>query len=153
MSTTIISEPMMVSTQLQDPTQTTSIQPELEIQFIKCECCGLTEECTPAYIEKIRKRYMGKWICGLCSEAVKDEVARFQRLITTEEALNRHVNVCRKFQSSCPPAGGDPAVHLISAMRSILRRSLDSRSAPASPTREVGTHLKLTRSESCFPGL
>ncbi|KAL9228502.1 hypothetical protein vseg_004078 [Gypsophila vaccaria] len=147
MSTTI--KPIMVSTQLQEP----SVQPEIEIQFIKCECCGLTEECTPAYIERIRKRYMGKWICGLCSEAVKDEVARFKRLISTEEAINRHVNVCRKFRSSCPPSGGDAAAHLISAMRSILRRGLDSRSAPASPTREVASHGKLARSGSCFPTL
>ncbi|XP_074288449.1 uncharacterized protein LOC141613601 [Silene latifolia] len=156
MSTTIMSEQMIVSTQ--ESSQTTTIQAELEIQFIKCECCGLTEECTPTYIEKIRERYMGKWICGLCSEAVKDEVVRSERLITTEEALNRHVNVCRKFRSSCPPAGGDPTAHLITAMRSILRRSLDGsrgglRSAPASPTRDAKERPKLVRSGSCIPDL
>ncbi|XP_074300006.1 uncharacterized protein LOC141631204 [Silene latifolia] len=111
---------------------------------------------TPAYIETIRERYMGKWICGLCSEAVKDEVIKSKRLITTDEALNRHLNVCRMFRSSCPPAGGDPTAHLIKAMRSILRRSLDSprvRSTPVSPNREGKFRPKLTRSESCYPSL
>ncbi|KAK9734445.1 hypothetical protein RND81_04G140300 [Saponaria officinalis] len=156
MSTTIVSEPMMVSSTQQEPSTTIQVQPE--IRSIKCECCGLTEECTPGYIDRIRERYMGKWICGLCSEAVKDEVVRSERLITTDEAINRHLNVCRKFRSSCPPAGGDPAMHLITAMRSILRRSLDCprgglRSTPASPTRGDMDRPKLTRSESCFADL
>ena len=48
--------------------------PTIEVDFVKCDCCGLTEECTLTYIEKICERYQGKWICGLCAEAVKDEM-------------------------------------------------------------------------------
>lgn len=160
MSATIISEPMMVSAQ--DSSSTTTVAAvgaaaaQIEIQFAQCECCGLTEECTPAYIERIRERYMGKWVCGLCAEAVKDEVIRAERLITTEEALNRHLNVCKMFRSS---AGGDPTSQLITAVRHILRRSLDPRgglrSSPASPTRHVAEKKcpVLSRSESCFPDI
>lgn len=142
----------------QDPSSTSSSpSSQIEIQFAKCDCCGLTEECTPQYIERIRERYMGKWVCGLCSEAVKDEVIRSQRLITTEEALNRHLNICRKFRST---SAGDGAAELITAFRHILRRSLDSprgglRSTPASPTRDSDRKKRpvLARSESCFPEL
>lgn len=127
-----------------------------DIEFAICDCCGLTEECTPAYIQRIRERYMGKWICGLCAEAAKDEVIRSQRLISTEEALARHMNICRKFRS--PPVG-DPTVHLITAMRQILRRGLDCprglSSAPSSPTRagQGMNRQMLARSGSLFPAL
>lgn len=126
-----------------------------EVEFAKCECCGLTEECTPAYIERIRERYYGKWICGLCGEAVKDEIVRSERLITTEEGMARHMNFCRKSSSSDPPP--NPAVHLIAAMRQILRRSLDSparslMSMPNSPLKSSDC-VRLRRSESCFTNL
>lgn len=158
MSATIISDPMVVSAPAPE-TQATSAKlvAQNEVEFVKCDCCGLTEECTPAYIERVRERYQGKWICGLCAEAIKDEIVRTERLISTEEAMARHMNFCQKFVSSGPPP--DPTVHLISAMRSILRRSLDSprglRSTPTSPTRKVGEIRgpALTRSESCFPTL
>ncbi|XP_039070782.1 uncharacterized protein LOC120217772 [Hibiscus syriacus] len=151
MSATIIGDAMAVSAE----TQATSGKPEVD--SVKCDCCRLTEECTPTYIEHIRERYQGKWICGLCTEAVKDEITRTQRLISTEEAMARHMKVWQAFVSSGPPA--DPTVHLISAMRSILRRSLDCprglRSTPSSPTRKVGEIRGpgLTLSESCFPTL
>ena len=110
--------------------------------------------CTPAYIERIRQRYFGKWVCGLCAEAVKDEIVRSERLVCTEEAMAKHMNFCKKFKASGPPP--NPTVHLISALRQILRRTLDSprvRSTPKSPTK---TRTKihgsvLTTSESCFP--
>ncbi|KDP40682.1 hypothetical protein JCGZ_24681 [Jatropha curcas] len=156
MSATIISDPMVVST---PETQATLIAAanQTEVEFAKCECCGLTEECTPAYIGRVRERYHGKWICGLCAEAVKDEIIRAtERLISTEEAMARHMNFCKKFVSSGPPP--DPTVHLISAMRQILRKSLDSpralRSTPTSPTNNGPMRARgLTRSESCFPTL
>nr|POE59533.1 hypothetical protein CFP56_43416 [Quercus suber] len=50
-----------------------------EVEFVKCHCCGLTEECTLDYIARVRERYQGRWICGLCAEAVKDESFRLQR--------------------------------------------------------------------------
>ncbi|MFS7989137.1 hypothetical protein Hanom_Chr11g01043211 [Helianthus anomalus] len=95
-----------------------------ELVSIKCECCGLTEEWTPKYIERIRERYQHKWICGLCGEAVKDEVIRSKRLVTTKEEMTRHVAFCRLPISSSPPP--DRITHLIAAMRHIIQRSLDS---------------------------
>ncbi|KAJ0667525.1 hypothetical protein HanPI659440_Chr17g0678761 [Helianthus annuus] len=47
-----------------------------ELVLAKCDWCELTEECTPGYIKKIRARYNGNWMCGLCEEAVKDEMVR-----------------------------------------------------------------------------
>ncbi|OAY53229.1 uncharacterized protein LOC110612802 [Manihot esculenta] len=161
MSATIVSDPMVVSTPETQPSAAAAATKLIATQaeeFAKCDCCGLIEECTPAYIERIRERYHGKWICGLCAEAVKDEIVRAtERLISTEEAMARHMNFCKKFVSSGPPP--DPTIHLISAMRQILKRSLDSprrlRSTPSSPTNGNGQMRAsvLTRSESCFPTL
>ena len=153
MSATVINTPIAMSAQ----ESSAKAIPQIEVDFAKCDCCGLIEECTPAYIEKVRERYNGRWICGLCSEAVKEEMKRFERLISTEEAMDQHMNFCKNFRSSSPPA--DPTVRLITAMRQLLRRSLDSpramRSTPNSPVRrsqEVPCPA-LTRSESCFPTL
>ncbi|MCD7462835.1 hypothetical protein HAX54_049434 [Datura stramonium] len=129
----------------------------IDVDFAKCDCCGLTEECTLSYIETIRQRYQGKWICGLCAEAIKDEIIRCEMLISAEEALNRHLNFCKKFSSSKPPS--NPTVHLIAAMRQILRRSFESpkllRSMSSSPVENSGEmkHAVIVRSESCIPAL
>lgn len=129
----------------------------LEAELVKCDCCGLSEECTEEYIETIRERYQGKWICGLCAEAVKDEIVRSERLISAEEALNRHLNFCKKFRSTSPPP--NPVVHLIAAMKQILRRSSESpkvTSLPSSPTSNgvtINRRAVLSRTESCIPTL
>jgi hypothetical protein len=154
MSATVISDAMVMST-TEPQTVTTKLGEQIEVMYVKCDCCGLTEECTIAYIDRIRKRYQGKWICGLCAEAVKDEIVRCERLISTEDAMTRHMNFCKKFNSAGPPV--NPAVHLITAMRQILRRSLDStRSMPSSPMKSAGSGIDravLARSESCFAAL
>ncbi|WCJ39395.1 hypothetical protein M5689_020386 [Euphorbia peplus] len=163
MSATIISDTVLITPETQQPPPSNLTE---ELESAKCECCGLTEECTPAYISRIRERYYGKWICGLCAEAVKDEIIRattdqsLKKMISTEEAMTRHMNFCKKFVSSGPPNHQDPTIHLISAMRQILRRSLDSprasspRSTPTSPNNNVQIRgAVLTRSESCFPTL
>lgn len=94
-------------------------------------------------------RYNGRWICGLCIEAVKYEVLRSEMLITTEEALNRHVNFCREFRLSSSGKTEDP----ISAIGRILRRSLVSpRSTPSSPMRD-SRRIPLIRCESCFSSI
>ncbi|KAI3777916.1 hypothetical protein L1987_47719 [Smallanthus sonchifolius] len=131
---------------------TTESQPVTEFEFAVCDCCGLKEECTAEYVERIRERYQGKWICGLCGEAVKEEIVRSGRLISAEEAMNRHMTFRRATRSSGPPP--NPAVHLIAAIRQILRRSLDSprslRSMPCSP-KQIGADAGgLARSESCI---
>ncbi|CAN4126491.1 unnamed protein product [Withania somnifera] len=119
-----------------------------EVQFAKCECCGLTEECTEAYIARVRERNQGRWICGLCAEAVKDEMVKSSssvRRIGRDEALNRHMTFCNKFRAkSMPPNSTD---ELISAVKQLLLRSLDSpRSNPVS-------RGGLVRSQSCFSAI
>ncbi|XP_031739702.1 uncharacterized protein LOC116403240 [Cucumis sativus] len=115
----------------------------IDVESVKCECCGLTEECTPAYIGRVRERYEGRWICGLCAEAVKDESLRSQSNITTGEAVKRHMKFHKAFKSSIPPL--NPTEDLISAMKQLLRRSLDSPKKDSS--RSLG------RSNSCFSAI
>ncbi|GMY36472.1 hypothetical protein FCV25MIE_31714 [Fagus crenata] len=135
---------------------TTKVPPTVEVLSVKCDSCGFTEECTPAYILHVRERYQGRWICGLCVEAVKDEVIRSDMVISTEEALNRHITFYKKFRSS---RSSKEAEHPISAMGRVLRRSLDSpralRSNSSTDLREVDRVRSsgLVRSESCVPYL
>ena len=102
-----------------------------EVKSVKCECCKLTEECTEEYISRVRERYQGRWICGLCIEAVKDEIGRSGRRISTEEALDRHSSFYEEFRSCTPTE------ELISTVKEVLLRSLDLSG----------------RSQSYFPGL
>lgn len=157
MSTTVLTDSIVVNTAAETVT-TKLTTAAMEVDLAKCDCCGLIEECTLAYIERIRERYQGKWICGLCAEAVKDEAMRCEeRLISAEEALTRHLNFCMKFRSAGPPP--DPTVHLIAAMRRILRRRSEPpkfTSMPSSPMKNGGDEINLAafkRSESCIPTL
>ncbi|KAL8498838.1 hypothetical protein ACS0TY_021973 [Phlomoides rotata] len=117
----------------------TQVLKATEVAFAKCECCGLTEECTEEYIKRVRDRYSGRWICGLCAEAVKDEKQRSAEKIGNEEALNQHMSFCKKFMTK------NPTEELISAVKQLLFKSLDS--PRSSPVKRSG----LTRSENCFP--
>ncbi|KAJ4708758.1 DUF1677 family protein [Melia azedarach] len=146
--------------------ETSKQQTQMEVESVKCESCCFTEDCTPAYIVRVRERYKGRWLCGLCAEAVKDEVLRSDRLISTEEALNRHISFCNKFRSSTSLALTETE-HPISAMGKILRKSLDkySNSSRTPPVRSNSSSVLpdfqkvkttsplLLRSESCFSAL
>ncbi|KAI9115122.1 hypothetical protein K1719_014135 [Acacia pycnantha] len=107
----------------------------MEIESVKCECCGLKEDCTQDYISQIKSKFEGKWLCGLCSEAVRDEASRGKKPISAmEEAVKAHMSFCRKFKSN-------PAVRVADGMRQILRRrssdlslSSSSSSSPAPPS-------------------
>nr|GEX60531.1 cation exchanger 9 [Tanacetum cinerariifolium] len=107
----------------------------MELSLAKCECCGLTRECNFEYIYKIRERYHGKWICGLCGEAIKDEISRGEKLISTKEAMARLINFCKESKPSNKMT--EPTIHLIAAMRQIMLRSLDSPRALRGVTVEV----------------
>ncbi|KAL9682964.1 hypothetical protein QQ045_014776 [Rhodiola kirilowii] len=97
---------------------------------VNCESCGFTEDCTPEYIAGVREMHQGRWICGLCAEAVKDEVRRSAETISTEEALNRCIGYCKEFRT---PA----TVDHISAIGKILRKNLDSPRAARSKSSRV----------------
>ncbi|KAK7383429.1 hypothetical protein VNO78_29108 [Psophocarpus tetragonolobus] len=114
-----------------------------EVSSVKCCCCGLVEECTHAYIGRVRERYGGRWICGLCSEAVKEEREREKIVITLDEALKRHMRFCQQFKSSAPPRNTNE--DFILAVKHILFRTLDSpRKKDRFACRPLG------RSNSCF---
>lgn len=130
---------------------------QIELEIVKCDCCAFTEECTPAYIHAVREKHEGRWLCGLCSEAIKDEISRSERDIGSEEALNRHMNFCKKFRSAGPPP--DMTDELISTMKQLFRRSLSSsqsvRSTPGCPSRKEGSGCRpsVVRSTSCFSAI
>ncbi|PUZ42739.1 hypothetical protein GQ55_9G606600 [Panicum hallii var. hallii] len=104
----------------------TSAAMEAAVECAKCECCGLVEDCTRDYILGVRAAFGGRWLCGLCSEAVRDEVARGtttkQRgpaaaaaAARLEEALRDHMAFCGKCRRS-------PAFRVADGMRQMLRR-------------------------------
>jgi hypothetical protein len=148
--------------------------PEEEL-VVACECCGFTEECTARYISVVRARYGDRWICGLCGDAVGEELDRAP--ISPAEALDRHVAVCSTRRASAPPSPEDNAGDLIAAVRLLLLRRLGSsppstpprrvRSTPSSPRRggasadvdvagdsaSAGSGIALVRTGSCFAAL
>ncbi|KAI0524115.1 hypothetical protein KFK09_003479 [Dendrobium nobile] len=97
---------------------------ELITEDITCECCRISEECTPEYIRRVRDKFYGKWICGLCSIAVEEEKEkkRMKKKIEgkeEEEALNEHVSSCSRFNSI---GRTHPVLYHAEAMREILRK-------------------------------
>ena len=124
------------------------------VSSVKCYCCGLTEECTPRYIDRVRERYEGRWICGLCAEAVEEETLKSPRDMSTDEALKRHVSFFQKFRSSSSSPPNKPTQDLILAMKQLLFRSLDSSSSSSRSSTRTGkdplTCRPLGRSRSCF---
>lgn len=96
----------------------------------KCECCGLKEDCTQDYITEVKAKFDGKWLCGLCSEAVRDEVNRGKKSFGVEEAVRAHMSFCRKYKSN-------PAVQVADGMRQMLRRrSVDVSSLSSSSSKK-----------------
>ncbi|WVZ55548.1 hypothetical protein U9M48_006194 [Paspalum notatum var. saurae] len=103
------------------------------VECAKCECCGLAEDCTRDYILGVRAAFGGRWLCGLCAEAVRDEAARGATATATtrrspaggaaaagagaglEEALRDHMAFCGKCRRS-------PAFRVADGMRQMLRR-------------------------------
>ncbi|KAJ0981109.1 hypothetical protein J5N97_009364 [Dioscorea zingiberensis] len=115
------------------------------VEMVACGCCGIKEECTVGYIAKMKARHGGKWVCGLCAEAVKEEARRAGRRISPEEALARHTSFIEAFRAATASAQSDGADdRLVSVMRQLLRRSIDSpragriRSTPSSPRPKAG---------------
>ena len=94
-----------------------------EVQQVECECCGLREDCTAAYISEIEERYCGKWVCGLCSEAVKERQRRAAN-VGMEEAQRSHKEFCDKYNFTTRL---NPKLSLTLSMRDIAKRSLERR--------------------------
>ncbi|XP_073116125.1 uncharacterized protein [Elaeis guineensis] len=96
-----------------------------EAEMVECELCGMSEECSPTYISRIKEFFCGKWVCGLCSEAVKELVKRTPAL-TMEEAMESHMALCKKFNSTTRL---NPKLSLAGAMRDIARKSSERRTS------------------------
>lgn len=59
MSTSIINDSMVMAAGPDGPAvngPVNTLSGQLEVDFAKCDCCGLTEECTLSYIETVRQR-------------------------------------------------------------------------------------------------
>ncbi|CAN6177858.1 unnamed protein product [Urochloa humidicola] len=126
-----------------------------EVEEAKCECCGMSEECTPEYIRGVRGRFAGRWVCGLCAEAVTEEAEKSGAGV--EEALKTHMGVCKRFNGF---GRTYPVLHQAEAMRDILRRraKLGPRSRSSINPREVrgltaakAAAAVIARSSSCMP--
>jgi Protein of unknown function (DUF1677) len=117
-----------------------------------CECCGLTEECTSGYVNKIREKHLGRWICGLCAEAVRYEMHRSGWNIPIEEAIDQHVGFLKRFKAGVAAPPEVASEQLIQAVCRLLRRSLDSPRAVIGDGDEIKS-CELGRSWSCFAAL
>ncbi|VAI77364.1 uncharacterized protein LOC125520620 [Triticum urartu] len=136
------------------------LHPVSEVEDAKCECCGMSEECTPEYIRGVRGRFSGRWVCGLCAEAVNEEAEKNGGSL--EEALRTHMGVCKRFNGF---GRTYPVLFQAEAMREILRKR--SKLGPRSRTginprevRETASKAKakgsagaggIARSSSCMP--
>ncbi|KAI3777842.1 hypothetical protein L1987_47645 [Smallanthus sonchifolius] len=120
-----------------------------EVVDAKCECCGMVEECTPEYMEKVNNRFLGKWICGLCSEAVKEEMAKNGG--NNEESLRSHMNTCVRFNKR---DRAYPVLCQAEATRNMLKKTR-LRSTSLINHRDHGLTKKvgITRSSSCIPAI
>ncbi|XP_040379846.1 uncharacterized protein LOC121054414 [Oryza brachyantha] len=123
---------------------------------VRCACCSVTEECTAAYIRRVRAAHCGYWVCGLCAEAVSERLRRRAPAdggATMEEALRSHMAVCRNFNSTTRL---NPKLSLAGSMRDIARRSFNRRtssssSSPATCHDQLRVGKTMARTLSCQP--
>ncbi|KAH7299053.1 hypothetical protein KP509_25G070500 [Ceratopteris richardii] len=135
------------SASVDSPDRSALISSATHEEHVKCECCGLTEECTPAYIAHIRDVFCGRWVCGLCAEAVKEEYERGtdnEEESSMESALNAHMSVCMQFAKKGKDKE-ETVPDVAAAMTRLLRRSMDGsmspRSVPSSPRRTASSRV------------
>ncbi|GAA0163490.1 hypothetical protein Leryth_003113 [Lithospermum erythrorhizon] len=124
-----------------------NLPPISEVEDAKCECCGMSEECTAEYIDRVREKNLGKYICGLCCEAVKLELEKNGG--NKEEAINTHMHTCVKFNKF---GRAFPVLSQAEAMRQMLKKSHSIRAKSISPRdRSVAKKGGIARSSSCIP--
>ncbi|XP_072959368.1 uncharacterized protein [Typha angustifolia] len=111
-----------------------------EAEVVVCECCGMSEDCTPTYISRIKETFCGKWVCGLCSEAVKEKLKRAPPL-ALDEALESHMSLCKKFNRTTRL---NPKLSLAGAMREIANKSSKRRTSFDSCASKVARTLSWT---------
>ncbi|KAF6164168.1 hypothetical protein GIB67_010138 [Kingdonia uniflora] len=112
-----------------------------EVDVAECNCCGLVEDCTEDYINRVKASNCGKWVCGLCSEAVKEGISKAPSS-TMEEAISSHKDVCDNYNKTTRL---NPKLSLACELENLAKRSFNKRSTNKSLT------SKIARSSSCFP--
>ncbi|TKY64451.1 palmitoyl-acyl carrier protein thioesterase [Spatholobus suberectus] len=128
------------------------LPPISEVENAKCECCGMCEECTPEYIDRVREKFTGKWVCGLCAEAVKEEQGK-NNGGKMEEALSAHMSACVRFNKY---GRAFPVLFQAQAMKEMLKKNtLDGRRAKSISPRDKGVPKKggIARSTSCIAAI
>ncbi|KAG8077888.1 hypothetical protein GUJ93_ZPchr0007g6280 [Zizania palustris] len=123
-------------------------QQQDEARSVRCECCGMAEDCTPTYIRRVRERFSGRWVCGICAEAVS-EMRRRDPALTVREAVASHAALCAEFNSTVRV---NPALCLARRMRDIARLSCRSRSSDVSASSSAAPGAggaKIGRTRSC----
>ncbi|KAL3511749.1 hypothetical protein ACH5RR_024466 [Cinchona calisaya] len=142
-----------ISFELSKETIDVTLTPISEVEDAKCECCGMIEEYTLEYVDKVRGKFCGKWICGLCAEAVKEEMEKNGGKI--EEALEAHMNACFRFNKF---GRAYPVLSQAQAMREMFRKSvsMDGRGGGKSVNPKDKSAQKkgqIARSSSCIPAI
>ncbi|GJN35805.1 hypothetical protein PR202_gb24612 [Eleusine coracana subsp. coracana] len=94
-------------------------------ETVPCACCNVPEDCTAAYIRRVRAAHCGSWVCGLCAEAVGERLRR-EPGAGVEAALRWHMAVCRDFNATTRL---NPKLSLAGSMRDIARRSFNRRAS------------------------
>ncbi|XP_023639592.1 uncharacterized protein LOC17889988 [Capsella rubella] len=119
---------------------------ELEVKKVKCDCCGIEEECTVQYIDKVRNLYSGNWVCGLCAVVITE---RFRKDPLTaagiQGALDWHKGICDDFNSTTRV---NPKLDFARSMRDIAKRSNQKRMSS-----DFSLGSKISRTISCDPRL
>ncbi|WVZ21275.1 hypothetical protein V8G54_008597 [Vigna mungo] len=101
-----------------------------EVEQAECQCCGLKEDCTWVYIREVEECYCGKWVCGLCSEAVKERVGPCPSRVAMQDALNSHRDFCQEYNATRL----NPQLSLTHSMREIAKRSFQNRKSKLTRT-------------------
>ncbi|KAL1532524.1 hypothetical protein AAHA92_32522 [Salvia divinorum] len=103
----------------------------------ECECCGLKEDYTKEYISRVRTSFSGKWVCGLCTEAVKERLRRCP--IAMEDAIINHKRFVQDFNTTTRV---NPKLSLAWMMRDIAKRNYSKRN-------NLSGGIKIIRTSSC----
>ncbi|KAL0903879.1 hypothetical protein M5K25_025937 [Dendrobium thyrsiflorum] len=106
----------------------------------------MKEECTPAYIAGVQELFCGSWVCGLCAEAVKENMKRLPPSQPSagvlRRALDSHMEFCKKFNGTTRL---NPKLSFAGTMREIARKSSLHRSSGG------GGGGGIARTRSCGP--
>ncbi|CAN0907246.1 hypothetical protein LINGRAHAP2_LOCUS24700 [Linum grandiflorum] len=111
----------------------------------KCECCGMSEEFTPGYIKKVKEKFMGKMVCGLCAEAIKRETEKNGG--KRDEAVEDHMSACVRFNKI---GRAYPVLYQADAVREILQKKKKNNFSSSANTNNTNG---LARSSSCIPAI